>query len=264
MRHAQLTSLLGISTFFGLGIALPGPPPLPGRLRILFLTSVGTLCMAGWEYAQDEFRLRQGRIAGRKLFGLDLPQPIHLGVDALLCAGSLANLLVLALFVIVTAFGGAFLVAFGVGAASAVVFVRWFLRAHLTNLRQSHKAQTEAELIRMKEQSQAAFQAHLAATEATLARLLEAIGEDAYQKLEKAYLAEHRINIARKLVATQEPLGLPLEQSQACHELIRLVMREASNVLHSAPIIQVFEKFAQIPSMIYWETCDAYADDNRY
>ncbi len=216
--------------------------------------------MGGWAHVLGEFRLWRERAVGRKRFGLEFPQPVHVGVTAVLCAGSFANLLVLALFAILTGLGAEFLVAFGGGAVAATVFVRWFLQAHQANLWQDIESQTKA----AKQKEQQAQQVHLAAIEKALARLLGSVGADAYQKLERVYLAKHRIDATRRFVATHEPLDLPSEQSQACDELIRLVMLEASNVLHSAPVIQVFRKFPQIPRIVYWEICDAYADNNRY
>lgn len=260
MRHARPTSLLAYCVFFSLGMAIKGPLAPQGRLRILLLVFVGTLCMGGWAYAQDEFRLWRGRIAGQKRFGLEFPQPVHLGMDALVCAGSLASLLVLALFASLTALGLEFLVAFGVGVAAAAVFVRFFCAAHLANLWQDIDDRSNAE----KAQAQAARQAHLDSTERTIRTLLKRIRNDAHNKLEQVYLAEHRIDASRKSVATHQPVDLPPDQLAACTELIGLVMREAGNVLHSAPIIQVFEAIPEIPTRIFWETCDAFADDNRY
>lgn len=264
LRHARQAILLGSILFFALGTALGGELPLAGRLRILCLTLVGPLCMAGWVYVQDEIRLYAARVASRKRFGLELPQPVHLGMEAILSAGVLASLVALALFTLLSACGARLLVAYGVGAVAAMVFVRWFLHAQLANLWQDLRAATDAESVRLKEQKEASLRRHLTATEATLARLLETIGEEPNSKLEAVYLAKHRIDPHRNLVASHEPVDLTPETLQACDELIRLVMSEASRDLSSAPIFRVFEKFPQIPRRIYGDAHDAYADLNRY
>ena len=143
---------------------------------------------------------------------------------------------VLALFALLSAIGARFLVAYGAGAVVAMVFVRWFLHAHLTNLWQDLRVATDAETARLEEQKKESLHSHLAATEAALTRLLATIGEDTYPKLEKVYLAKHRIDRHNNLLATHEPVDLAPETLHACDELIRLVMSEASRDLYSAPI----------------------------